>query len=210
MHSARCRCAATSAAKASATCQCGSAASVPPGRLCLRRRRRHRRIARADGLSRSDQARQSGARHAAHDFCSYLQREAEGLDRVPYPGELGKRIFEQISKPAWQEWLKHQTMLMNEYRLSPIEPKARKFLAEEMEKFLFGTDRKNPGVSSTPTPRTRERTRPSRRRQSAAGGSSPIGQSLTRVELLERGSRLHPGHVVRDPRPVRRRSRHVA
>jgi Fe-S cluster biosynthesis and repair protein YggX len=71
-------------------------------------------------------------------FCSYLQREAEGLDRVPYPGELGKRIFEQISKPAWQEWLKHQTMLMNEYRLSPIEPKARKFLAEEMEKFLFG------------------------------------------------------------------------
>ena len=71
-------------------------------------------------------------------FCSYLQREAEGLDRVPYPGELGQRIFEQISKPAWQEWLKHQTMLMNEYRLSPIEPKARKFLAEEMEKFLFG------------------------------------------------------------------------
>ena len=70
-------------------------------------------------------------------FCSYLQREAEGLDRVPYPGELGQRIFEQISKPAWQEWLKHQTMLMNEYRLSPIEPKARKFLAEEMQKFLF-------------------------------------------------------------------------
>jgi len=77
-------------------------------------------------------------------FCSYLQREAEGLDRVPYPGELGKRIFEQISKPAWQEWLKHQTMLMNEYRLSPIEPKARKFLAEEMEKFLFGGDATRP------------------------------------------------------------------
>ena len=71
-------------------------------------------------------------------FCSYLQREAEGLDRVPYPGELGKRIFEQISKPAWQEWLKHQTMLMNEYRLSPIEPKARKFLEDEMQKFFFG------------------------------------------------------------------------
>jgi Fe-S cluster biosynthesis and repair protein YggX len=71
-------------------------------------------------------------------LCSYLQREAEGLDRVPYPGELGKRIYEHISKPAWQEWLKHQTMLINEYRLSPIEPKARKFLVEEMEKFLFG------------------------------------------------------------------------
>ena len=69
--------------------------------------------------------------------CVKLGREAEGLDRPTYPGELGKRIFEQISKPAWQEWLKHQTMLMNEYRLSPIEPKARKFLVEEMEKFLF-------------------------------------------------------------------------
>ena len=71
-------------------------------------------------------------------FCTYLQREAEGLDRVPYPGELGKRIYEQISKQAWQQWLNHQTMLLNEYRLSPIEPKARKFLVEEMEKFLFG------------------------------------------------------------------------
>jgi Fe-S cluster biosynthesis and repair protein YggX len=71
-------------------------------------------------------------------FCSYLKREAEGLDRVPYPGELGQRVFENISKEAWQLWLRHQTMLMNEYRLSPIEPKARKFLVEEMEKFLFG------------------------------------------------------------------------
>ena len=71
-------------------------------------------------------------------YCSYLKREAEGLERVPYPGELGQRIFANISKEAWQMWLRHQTMLMNEYRLSPIEPKARKFLVEEMEKFLFG------------------------------------------------------------------------
>ena len=71
-------------------------------------------------------------------FCQLLQREAEGLDRVPYPGELGKRIFENISKEAWQQWLRHQTMLMNEYRLSPIEPKARQVLVAEMEKFLFG------------------------------------------------------------------------
>ena len=70
-------------------------------------------------------------------FCALLQREAEGLDRIPYPGELGKRIYENISKEAWQQWLRHQTMLINEYRLSPIEPKARKFLVEEMEKFLF-------------------------------------------------------------------------
>ena len=70
-------------------------------------------------------------------FCTFLQREAEGLDRVPYPGELGQRIYASISKEAWQLWLRHQTMLMNEYRLTPIDPKARKFLVEEMEKFLF-------------------------------------------------------------------------
>jgi Fe-S cluster biosynthesis and repair protein YggX len=70
--------------------------------------------------------------------CAYLKREAEGLDRPPYPGELGQRIYANISKEAWQAWVRHQTMLMNEYRLSPIEPKARKFLVEEMEKFLFG------------------------------------------------------------------------
>jgi Fe-S cluster biosynthesis and repair protein YggX len=71
-------------------------------------------------------------------FCTFLQRESEGLDRVPYPGELGQRIYASISKEAWQQWVRHQTMLLNEYRLSPIEPKARKFLVEEMEKFLFG------------------------------------------------------------------------
>ena len=70
--------------------------------------------------------------------CAYLGREAPGLERIPYPGDLGKRIFENISAEAWQAWLRHQTMLMNEYRLTPIEPKARKFLVEEMEKFLFG------------------------------------------------------------------------
>jgi len=71
--------------------------------------------------------------------CSRLQREAEGLDRQPYPGALGKRIFDTISKQAWQDWLRQQTMLINEYRLSPVDPKARRFLEEEMEKFFFGT-----------------------------------------------------------------------
>ena len=71
-------------------------------------------------------------------FCTFLQREAEGLDRPPYPGALGQRIFENISRDAWQQWVRHQTMLLNEYRLTPIDPKARKFLVEEMEKFLFG------------------------------------------------------------------------
>ncbi len=70
--------------------------------------------------------------------CVYLKKEAEGLDVPPYPGELGQRIFENISKEAWQKWVGHQTMLINEYRLTPVDPKARKFLEEEMEKFLFG------------------------------------------------------------------------
>lgn len=69
--------------------------------------------------------------------CILLGREAEGLDFPPYPGDLGKRIFENVSKEAWQKWLKHQTMLINEYRLTPVDPKARKFLEEEMEKFFF-------------------------------------------------------------------------
>jgi Fe-S cluster biosynthesis and repair protein YggX len=69
--------------------------------------------------------------------CIKLGKEAEGLDRPPYPGELGKKIFENVSKEAWQMWLKHQTILINENRLSPIDPKHRAFLEGEMEKFLF-------------------------------------------------------------------------
>lgn len=70
--------------------------------------------------------------------CVKLGKEAEGLDRPTYPGDLGKRIFENVSKQAWQQWLQQQTMLINEYRLSPIEPKAREFLEQQMEKFFFG------------------------------------------------------------------------
>ena len=70
--------------------------------------------------------------------CVILGTDAEGLDYAPYPGELGQRIYENVSKEGWQRWLKHQTMLLNEYRLTPIEPKARKFLVGEMEKFFFG------------------------------------------------------------------------
>jgi len=71
-------------------------------------------------------------------YCQYLKREADGLDRVPYPGDLGKRIYENISAEAWRAWVGHQTMLINEYRLSPVDPKARKFLEEQMDKFFFG------------------------------------------------------------------------
>jgi Fe-S cluster biosynthesis and repair protein YggX len=76
--------------------------------------------------------------------CVKLGREAEGLKRQPYPGELGKRIYDQVSAEAWQGWLQHQTMLINEYRLSPIDPKARKFLEEEMEKYFFGAGSERP------------------------------------------------------------------
>jgi Fe-S cluster biosynthesis and repair protein YggX len=70
--------------------------------------------------------------------CGKIGEEGEGLDFQPYPGELGKRIFENVSKQGWQLWLRHQTMLINEYRLTPIEPKDRKFLEEQMEQFFFG------------------------------------------------------------------------
>jgi len=76
--------------------------------------------------------------------CVKLGREAEGLDRAPYPGPLGERIFDNVSKEAWQQWLKQQTMLINEYRLSPIDPKSRTFLEEQMEKFFFGEGAETP------------------------------------------------------------------
>ncbi len=77
--------------------------------------------------------------------CVKLGREAEGLEKPPYPGELGQRIFDQVSKEAWKQWLGHQTMLINEYRLVTYEPKARQFLVGEMEKYFFGTGSKTPG-----------------------------------------------------------------
>ena len=69
--------------------------------------------------------------------CEYQKGEAEGLDFVPYPGELGQRIYAHIGKPAWNAWLAHQTMLINENRLSPRDPKHRAFLEKELTKFLF-------------------------------------------------------------------------
>jgi Fe-S cluster biosynthesis and repair protein YggX len=76
--------------------------------------------------------------------CVKLGKEAEGLERPTYPGDLGKRIFDSVSKEAWQQWLKQQTMLINEYRLSPMDPKARKFLEEQMEKYFFGEGAETP------------------------------------------------------------------
>ncbi len=77
-------------------------------------------------------------------FCQKEQRDTEGLDFVPYPGELGQRIFNGIGKSAWAAWLAHQTMLINENRLSPRNPEHRAFLEKELEKFLFGEGAEKP------------------------------------------------------------------
>ena len=76
--------------------------------------------------------------------CAKLNKEAEGLNQPPLPGELGKHIYDQISQEAWQLWVSHQTVLINEYRLSMIDPASRAFLMKEMGNFLFG------GGSETP------------------------------------------------------------
>ena len=70
--------------------------------------------------------------------CIKLGREAEGLDFLPYPVELGERIYENVSKKACQWWLRHQTMLINEIRLNLADPRARQYLAEQLEKHFFG------------------------------------------------------------------------
>ena len=84
-------------------------------------------------------------------FCQYEQRETEGLDFVPYPGELGKRIFANVGKPAWAAWLAHQTMLINENRLSPRDPKHRALLETQRGKVLFGGGAEKP-AGYVPTP----------------------------------------------------------
>lgn len=77
-------------------------------------------------------------------FCVKLQREADGLDFPPYPGELGKRLYEGVSKQAWQEWLRHQTMLVNENRLNLADARARQYLARQMENYFFGDGAEKP------------------------------------------------------------------
>jgi len=72
--------------------------------------------------------------------CPKMGEEMEGLDFAPFPGELGQKVYDNISKEAWKQWLAQQTILINEYRLSSLDPKARNFLQEEMQKFLFNDE----------------------------------------------------------------------
>ena len=76
--------------------------------------------------------------------CVVLKREAEGLDYLPVSRRTRQRIYDSVSKEAWAQWVAHQTMLINENRLTPIEPKARAFLVKEMEKFFFGEGSEKP------------------------------------------------------------------
>ena len=76
--------------------------------------------------------------------CVYLKKQAEGLAFPPYPGELGKRIYDNVSKEAFEVWKKHQTMLVNENRLNLADARARKYLATQLEAYFFGAGAEKP------------------------------------------------------------------
>ena len=76
--------------------------------------------------------------------CVKFGREMEGLDRVPWRGELGKRVYENVSKEAWKMWVEYSKMLMNEYRLNPLDPNSQKVMEDQMEQFFFGEGAKLP------------------------------------------------------------------
>jgi Fe-S cluster biosynthesis and repair protein YggX len=77
-------------------------------------------------------------------MCVKFGRQMPGLERVPWKGELGKRVFESVSKDAWKMWIEHSKMLMNEYRLNPLDPNSQKIMEEQMEQFFFGEGAKLP------------------------------------------------------------------
>lgn len=83
--------------------------------------------------------------------CVKIKEELDGLEFAPFPGELGKKVYDHVSKEAWKQWLAQQTILINEYRLSSLDPKARSFLQEEMQKFLFGDEEIQMPEAYTPT-----------------------------------------------------------
>lgn len=85
-------------------------------------------------------------------YCVKSKQSAVGLDAPPYPGALGQRIYDSISQPVWQQWILRQTMLINEYRLSTLDPQARHFLKTEMEQFLFSDTEPTAPAGFTPHP----------------------------------------------------------
>ncbi len=87
-------------------------------------------------------------------YCIKLGKEAEGLSRIPYPGEIGKRIFEEVSQEAWNEWMNIQTMIVNENRLNLADARARQYILRQMEKHFFGDGADQIAGYVPPTPDT--------------------------------------------------------
>ncbi len=87
---------------------------------------------------------ESGTQTVRTVKCVKLGRELPGLDRVPWKGEIGKRVYENVSKEAWAMWVNHSKMLLNEFRLNPLDPNAQKIMEEQMEQFFFGDGSKLP------------------------------------------------------------------
>ncbi len=77
-------------------------------------------------------------------MCVKFGKEMEGLDRAPWKGEIGQRVYENVSKEAWKLWIEHSKMVMNEYRLNPLDPQSQKIMEEQMEQFFFGEGAKLP------------------------------------------------------------------
>src|SRR5580704_8681842 len=93
-----------------------------------------------------------GAQSVRMVNCVKLGRELPGLDRAPWKGELGQRIYENVSKEAWRTWVEHSKMLMNEFRLNPLDPNSQKIIAEQMELYFFGDGSKLPEGYVAPKP----------------------------------------------------------
>jgi Fe-S cluster biosynthesis and repair protein YggX len=97
------------------------------------------------GASAPQPTASSAPKPGAHMVkCVKFGKEMEGLDRVPWKGDLGKRVYESVSKEAWKLWIEHSKMLMNEYRLNPLDPQSQRVMEEQMEQFFFGEGAKLP------------------------------------------------------------------
>jgi Fe-S cluster biosynthesis and repair protein YggX len=97
-----------------------------------------------DWLSRLE-ANMAETQPGAHTvMCVKFGKKMEGLDRVPWKGELGQKIYENVSKEAWKMWIEHSKMIMNEYRLNPLDPQSQKIMEEQMDQFFFGEGAKLP------------------------------------------------------------------
>lgn len=86
----------------------------------------------------------SGAAPGRMVMCAKLGKELPGLDRIPWKGEIGKRIYDNVSKDAWKMWVDHSKMLLNEFRLNPLDPQSQKIMEDQMEQFFFGSGAKLP------------------------------------------------------------------